>query len=85
MLHTLGGDPDSLLWGRSETTVGYLALTGSIWPEPASLAGPAWSAGYALEHHAVEYFGPMPLPVPRSASTFLGRRVETASVMMSPT
>jgi hypothetical protein len=50
----------------SESRVGYLGLTGTLTPELASLAGPAWAAGYALEHHGVGYYGPHALPVPRS-------------------
>jgi hypothetical protein len=53
----------------SESRVTYTALSGSIAPEPATLSGPRWTVGYALEHHAVGYFGPHALPVPRLNST----------------
>ena len=49
---------------RSETTVGYTALRGALWPSARPLAGPAWTAGYDLARYDIEYFGPTPLPVP---------------------
>ncbi|CAN5720535.1 hypothetical protein BH23GEM9_BH23GEM9_12580 [soil metagenome] len=54
---------------ESDTSVGYHGITGTIWPEPASLAGPSWSAGYGFEQQRVGYFGPQVLPVPRFALT----------------
>jgi hypothetical protein len=54
----------------SESRVTYTALNGSVGPEPATLSGPRWSVGYGLEHHAVGYFGPHALPVPRLSSTY---------------
>jgi hypothetical protein len=51
--------------GASSSGVRYRGFTGTAWPEPASLAGPAWSIGYALERYGVDYYGPQPLPVPR--------------------
>ncbi len=56
---------DALRMGQ--TRVDYLGLRGTAWPEPRSMAGPAWTLGYAVEHFAVKYDGPMPLPVPRPA------------------
>jgi hypothetical protein len=53
----------------SESRVSWAALSGSVSPEPASLSGPRWTVGYALERHAVGYFGPHALPVPRLSST----------------
>jgi protocatechuate 3,4-dioxygenase beta subunit len=61
-------------------TTGYAAIDGSskvrssgvsgtIWPEPRSLAGPAWSLGYGLDLHQASYRGPQVLPVPRFART----------------
>jgi hypothetical protein len=50
----------------SVTGVEYVALTGAVWPEPATLAGPGWSAGYALERQRARYDGPQVLPVPRA-------------------
>ncbi len=52
----------------SESRVEYAGLTGSVGPEPASLAGTEWNIGYALQRHTVGYYGPHALPVPRSAS-----------------
>jgi hypothetical protein len=61
-----GGIPRSSLNRRlSESRIDFVALTGSLSPEPRTLAGPAWTAGYALERHAAGYFGPHALPVPR--------------------
>lgn len=50
---------------EADTSVGYSGISGVVWPEPASLAGPAWSAGYGYEMQSVGYFGPQVLPVPR--------------------
>jgi hypothetical protein len=52
----------------SESRVEYLGLTGSLSPQPVSLTGPAWSMGYGLEYHAVGYYGPHALPIPRPTS-----------------
>jgi hypothetical protein len=61
-----GSVPSSPMGRRlSESRVEYAALTGSLSPEPSSLAGPGWALGYALERHAAGYFGPHALPVPR--------------------
>jgi hypothetical protein len=49
----------------SDTGVEYDAITGTLWPEPASVAGPAWSAGYSFERQRARYRGPQVLPVPR--------------------
>src|SRR5688572_18348822 len=51
--------------GASSGGVRYRGLTGTAWPEPATVAGPAWSVGYAVERYGVDYYGPQPLPVPR--------------------
>jgi hypothetical protein len=65
----LGQIPQSANASReSDTGVQAVGVTGTIWPEPASLAGPAWSAGYAVERQSVGYFGPRVLPVPRYAA-----------------
>jgi hypothetical protein len=62
------GIPLSALNRRvSESRVDFVGLTGYLSPEPKSLAGPAWTLGYALERHAVGYFGPHALPVPRQS------------------
>jgi hypothetical protein len=53
---------------ESDTGVQAFGVTGTIWPEPASLAGPAWSLGYSAERQEVGYFGPRVLPVPRFAA-----------------
>lgn len=45
----------------------FVGFSGTFWPEPISLAGPAWSVGYSLERHSVRYHGPQVLPVPRLA------------------
>lgn len=50
---------------QSETAVRYVGVNGTISPEPASLAGPAWSIGYGIERQHVGYYGPQVLPVPR--------------------
>lgn len=47
-----------------ESTIQFGALTGSISPEPVTMAGPDWTAGYALEHRANSYSGPVPRAVP---------------------
>lgn len=52
----------------SESRVEYVGVTGRLSPEPVSLAGPAWSVGYGLEHYRVGYFGPHALPIPRPSS-----------------
>jgi hypothetical protein len=52
---------------ESDTRVDYVGFSGTVWPEPTSLAGPAWSLGYALERHSARYIGPQVLPVPRLA------------------
>jgi hypothetical protein len=52
----------------SESRVEFVALSGSLAPEPRSLAGPTWTLGYALERHATGYFGPHALPIPRPGS-----------------
>lgn len=62
--------PTSMTTRRSsESRVNYAAVSGSVAPEPATLAGPRWTVGYALERHAVGYFGPHALPVPRAGSS----------------
>jgi len=62
-----GHIPDAPITRRlSETSVEYVALSGSVSPEPVALSGPAWSVGYALERHSTGYFGPHALGVPRS-------------------
>lgn len=67
----------------SESRVRYVGLTGSLSPQPASLAGPGWSVGYGLDHHSVGYFGPHALPIPRPSSwiTPNAGRWETAGGM----
>jgi hypothetical protein len=78
-----GQIPSSLPASRqSDTSVGYVGISGTLWPEPASLAGPAWSFGYGMENQSVGYSGPQVLPVPRfSAGTELhsGRQVTWGS------
>ncbi|HUG41689.1 MAG TPA: TonB-dependent receptor [Longimicrobiales bacterium] len=59
-----GGILFDLPWDRSTTDVGYAGFSGSFWPDATTVAGPAWTVGYALERHTAEYAGPMPLPVP---------------------
>jgi hypothetical protein len=51
---------------ESDTGVEYSALTGAVWPDPVSLAGPAWTVGYSLERQRARYVGPQVLPVPRA-------------------
>lgn len=54
-----------------ETAVRWVGVSGTLAPEPTSLAGPDWSVGWSAQRHAVDYFGPLALPVPRSeAMTF---------------
>lgn len=53
-------------WTRSTSDVRFASVTGSLWPDATTLAGPAWSAGYGMEWHRGAYSGPVPLPVPRS-------------------
>jgi hypothetical protein len=53
--------------GQSRGGAQYVGVSGTVWPEPASLAGPAWSVGYAIERHSARYHGPQVLPVPRLA------------------
>jgi hypothetical protein len=77
----LGQIPQSATVAReSDTGVQAVGVTGTIWPEPASLAGPAWSAGYAVERHSVGYYGPQVLPVPRYAAvpeSIIGRAADS--------
>jgi hypothetical protein len=74
--------PSSYLMRRaSESRVEYAALSGTVSPEPASLAGPAWTVGYGLERHAVGYYGPYVPNVPRSTSVM---RPEAGGVLASP-
>jgi hypothetical protein len=54
---------------EGDTNVGYQGVTATIWPEPASAAGPAWSLGYGFEQQEVRYYGPQALPIPRYAFT----------------
>jgi hypothetical protein len=66
----LGQIPNAAAVSReSDTGVQAWGVTGTIWPEPPSLAGPAWSLGYSAELQSVGYFGPRVLPVPRFAAT----------------
>jgi hypothetical protein len=70
--------PDA--WGRgmipnassaareSDTGVQAWGVTGTLWPEPRSLAGPGWSLGWNAELQEVGYFGPRVLPIPRFAA-----------------
>lgn len=55
-----------------DSKVGYVGLSGSFWPDAVTVAGPVWTAGYAVEVHAVGYDGLIPLSVPRmdAATTF---------------
>lgn len=55
-----------LTQGRSQ--VRWSGVSGTIWPEPRSLAGPAWSLGYGIELHQAAYHGPQVLPIPRYAT-----------------
>jgi hypothetical protein len=57
--------PISTLRRDGDIGVGWQGVTGTLWPEPASLAGPSWSAGYGYEQQEVNYYGPQVLPVPR--------------------
>jgi hypothetical protein len=56
---------NTVAWRLSESGVEYASVSGTLWPEPATLAGPRWSAGYAVERHAANYAGPQVLPIPR--------------------
>ena len=51
-------------WARSRSDVRYAGISGSIWPDPATVAGPDWTMGYGLEVHGADYDGPVPLAVP---------------------
>ena len=65
----LGQIPNTASASReSDTGVQAFGVTGTIWPEPRSLAGPGWSLGYSAEVQQVGYFGPRVLPVPRYAA-----------------
>lgn len=52
----------------AETRIGYLGLRGAVWPDPTVMGGPPWTVGYEVNRQAVEYYGPFPLPIPRSTS-----------------
>jgi hypothetical protein len=68
--------------GRSQ--VRYSGINGTVWPEPRTLAGPAWSVGYGVELHQAAYEGPQVLPIPRFANaTRLGEGQFTARVSWS--
>lgn len=59
------GDPEfSGPLRLSRSRVDYAGVSGSLWPDAATVAGPEWTVGYGLERHAVRYAGPVPLPVP---------------------
>lgn len=64
-----GGSAFDSDWRRSWSGVRYGGLSGSVWPAPQSIAGPAWTAGYALEAFAADYDGPMPLGVRADLAT----------------
>jgi hypothetical protein len=51
-----------------ESRVQYVGISGTVSPEPASVAGPTWHLGYAVEHHSAGYYGPHALPIPRPSS-----------------
>jgi hypothetical protein len=52
---------------RSESGIRYRSISGTFWPDPSTLAGPSWTAGWALEQHTTDYWGPIALPVPRAS------------------
>ncbi len=60
-------EPETMASERrlGDSRVGYAGVSGTLWPDAVTIAGPAWTAGYALEAHAVGYDGLIPLPVPR--------------------
>lgn len=49
---------------RSETTMEYATLRGTLWPDAAPMAGPPWTIGYDVVGQRVRYHGPIPLSVP---------------------
>jgi hypothetical protein len=62
----LGAIPNYASASReSDTGVQTTGISGTLWPEPRSLAGPGWSLGWSAEVQDVGYFGPRILPVPR--------------------
>jgi hypothetical protein len=63
---------------ESDTGVRATGITGTVWPEPRTLAGPAWSAGYSAEFQEVGYFGPQVLPIPRFVVVQPGRDFSSA-------
>lgn len=73
-----GPIPDAPMARRlSESRVEYVAISGSLSPEPVALSGPAWSIGYALERHSAGYFGPHAVAVPRSVVSARPASTET--------
>lgn len=66
-----GGLALELPWSRSRSQVEYAGVSGSIWPDAATVAGPRWTLGYGLEIHGADYDGPIPIPVP-TTGTFAG-------------
>jgi hypothetical protein len=65
----LGTIPNAVSASReSDTGVQAYGVSGTLWPQPASLAGPGWSLGWSAEVQEVGYFGPRVLPVPRFTS-----------------
>lgn len=59
-----GGLLQELPWDRSRSEVAYVAVTGTLWPDATTIAGPDWTVGYGLESHGADYDGPMPVAVP---------------------
>lgn len=59
-----GGLSLELPWSRSRSQVQYAGLSGSIWPDAATVAGPRWTLGYGLEVHGADYDGPVPVAIP---------------------
>jgi hypothetical protein len=65
----LGSIPNAASTSReSDTGVQTFGVSGTVWPEPQSLAGPGWSFGWSAEVLEVGYYGPRVLPVPRFAA-----------------
>ena len=63
-----GGLSLEMPWSRSRSRVEYAGLSGSIWPDAATVAGPRWTLGYGLEVHGADYDGPIPVAVPTTGT-----------------
>jgi hypothetical protein len=63
--------------------VDFSAFTGSVSPQPGSLAGPDWTLGYALEQRRVGYGGPLPRGIPAMERQLASSGFDTADTLQA--